>query len=928
MKESRLTAVLGPTNTGKTFYAIERMCAYKTGIIGFPLRLLAREVYDKLLDIKGKDAIALMTGEERIIPLRPRFWICTVEAMPLNLEVEFVAVDEIQLCTDLERGHVFTDRLLNARGSLETMFLGSENVKKCIQGIIPNISVVKRERFSRLSYSGGKKLSRMLSRSAIVTFSADHVYSIAELIRRQKGGAAVIMGALSPRTRNAQVDLYQNGDVNHLVATDAIGMGLNLDIKHVAFERVSKFDGQKERLLHPNELAQIAGRAGRYLTDGTFGVTGKIKALDEKVIDSIENNKFKDIKFLQWRNSNLNFQDISKLIASLEIRPDNNNFVKCREADDLKVLKALKETTYISESLLSEFEVRLLWQVCQIPDFRKISFADHNNLLAKIFYFLKSNGIIPDDWLKEQVVRLDRIDGDIDTLSKRVAFIRTWTYVSFKSEWLRDSTFWQEETRRIEDRLSDALHERLTQTFVDRRTSVLLKSLKQRENLMAEINDNSEVFVEDQLIGRLEGFSFKLAESASFEEGKALKSTALAVLGPKYKLKSEKLYLSSDTDFTLHNNAEIFWHDSLVGKLVQGKDISSPVVLPVVDNEAGEEILEKIKRRLCLFIERIIESNFEPLINMKKDESITGLTKGVAFQLFEELGVIPRNKISEDIKALDQTSRSLLRKHGIRFGQYTIFHHLMLKPAATRMRLILWSVFTSQLQVPEAPPAGLVTIPHVSNASKDYYAKAGYRLTGKRAIRIDMLERLADLIRLQDALKGFEASVDMLSITGLTLEQFSELLGDLGFSVTKGVRKKLVLQDNESSGIKKNIPQILDVDATRDMEYQRQDLTQLSKDNFSQFEESIEDVDSKDTEIFYKFAFEPKKRPMRKLEKEGRSFRKAKQRNNEQISNGSFRQSKNKRVSNTKTLRSMKEKIAKIDPDNPFSVLLELKNKR
>ncbi|MDX5403771.1 MAG: disulfide oxidoreductase, partial [Rhodobacterales bacterium] len=517
---SRITAVLGPTNTGKTHYAIERMLGHRTGIIGLPLRLLAREVYDKIVRARGPSVVALVTGEERIVPPRTQYWVCTVEAMPEGMGVDFLAVDEIQLCADPERGHVFTDRLLRARGLHETLFLGSDTMRGTIAALVPQAQFMRRERMSRLTYAGSKKISRMPARSAIVGFSVDNVYAIAELIRRQKGGAAVVMGALSPRTRNAQVELYQNGDVDYLVATDAIGMGLNLDINHVAFSSLTKFDGRRMRHLAPNELAQIAGRAGRGMADGTFGVTGEAEPLSDEVAEAIMEHRFTPIRKLQWRNHALQFGQIDALIASLEDTPKDDLLTRARDADDLLALKSLSQVAEVRARASDAASVRLLWDVCRIPDFRGISQAEHATLLEAIFNFLHQSGRVPDDWLATQIKRIDRTEGEIDTLSKRLAFIRTWTYVAQRSGWVRDESHWREATRAVEDRLSDALHARLTQRFVDRRTSVLLRRLKQKEALLAEVNDKGEVTVEGEFVGRLEGFRFRQDRDATAQEAK------------------------------------------------------------------------------------------------------------------------------------------------------------------------------------------------------------------------------------------------------------------------------------------------------------------------------------------------------------------------------------------------------------------------
>ncbi len=791
----RVTAVLGPTNTGKTHYAIERMLGHRTGVIGLPLRLLAREVYDRIVAIRGPSVVALVTGEERIVPDRTQYWVSTVEAMPQDIGADFVAIDEIQLCADPERGHVFTDRLLRARGLHETLFMGAETMRQVIANLVPGVSFMKRERFSELTYTGSKKISRMPPRSAIVGFSVENVYAIAELIRRQKGGCAVVMGALSPRTRNAQVAMYQNGEVDYLVATDAIGMGLNLDIKHVAFSATSKFDGRRMRPLFAQELAQIAGRAGRHTEAGTFGVTGEVRPFEEDTIEAIEEHRFTPVRKLQWRNAALEFGTVDRLIRSLEAPTSNEWLTRARAADDVLALKALSALPEVQEKVTSPKRVQLLWDVCRIPDFRGASEQEHISLLTRIFDFLVGKGIgggrVPSDWLKQAVSRIDRTDGDIDAISKRLAYIRTWTYVAQRKGWVDDETHWRDETRAVEDRLSDALHARLTQRFVDRRTSVLLRRLKQKETLVAEVNDKGEVTVEGEFVGRLEGFRFRQDASGSPDEAKTLRQAAVQALRPEFHLRADRFYNAPDTEMDFTEQGGLMWGTLAVGKLVKGAEALRPSVEAFVDDEAGPDVAEKVRRRLQHFIDRKVAAQFEPLAAMSRDEALTGLARGFAFRLVEGLGVLPRDVVANDVKELDQDARGALRKHGVRFGQFTIFLPLLLKPAPTRLRLVLWSLWNGLDEFPESPPPGLVTIPNVAEVPKQHYTLAGYHPAGTRAIRIDMLERLADILRQKDSRAGFEATPDMLSITGMTLDQFSDLMGGLGYKGEKAERAKV-----------------------------------------------------------------------------------------------------------------------------------------
>lgn len=902
---SRVCAVLGPTNTGKTHYAIERMLGHKTGVIGLPLRLLAREVYDKLVALRGPSVVALITGEERVLPTRAQYWVCTVEAMPQGMGADFVAIDEIQLCADPERGHVFTDRLLHTRGTHETLFLGAETMRGVIARLVPKAEFIRRDRLSKLTYRGQKKISRMPSQTAIVGFSVDNVYAIAELLRRQKGGAAVVMGALSPRTRNAQVEMYQNGDVDYLVATDAIGMGLNLDIRHVAFSSLIKFDGRKMRRLMPNELSQIAGRAGRHTNDGTFGVTGEASPLETEVVEAIENHRFMPIKKLQWRNSRLDFGTVSALLASLGQSANDSVLTRARDADDHRSLQSLSQIVDVAARATDPASVRLLWETCQIPDFRQVSNTAHNSIVQRIFEFLHQDGQISHSWLQDRVSRIDKPVGDIDTLSKRLTFMRTWTYVAQRKGWVSDESYWRDETRAVEDRLSDALHGALTQRFVDRRTSVLMRRLKQKESLVADVNENGEVTVEGQFTGKLIGFRFQLDPIATGEEAKTLRSAALQALTPQFSLLADRCYNAPDTEFDFTEQGGLMWGQFAVGKLVVGPDVLSPIVEPFVDMEAGEDVAEKVRRRLTHFINRKIEAAFEALIGMKKDEVIVGLARGVAFRLVESLGVIPRSVISDDVKSLDQEARSLLRKHGVRFGQFTVFQHLMLKPAPTRLRLVLWSLQEGLNEFPEAPPAGLVTIPAVVGAPKGYYPRAGYRKVGQRAIRIDMLERLADMLRAVDTRVGFEASADMLSITGMTLDQFADLMGGLGYSVERSEREKAKVVVDATPALENKAI----AGETAPVEAKKNSLVAGLP------EHANSDEIGPEMEVVYNFRWAPKKRPVEQ------------RRNQRPQAKGKRQKMRGNEIPKVQSNEPGQKKDKPIDPDNPFSALMALKDK-
>ncbi|MCC1481225.1 helicase-related protein [Roseibaca sp. Y0-43] len=907
---ARVVAVLGPTNTGKTHYAIERMLAHRTGVIGLPLRLLAREVYDRIKALRGPDCVALVTGEERIVPDRTQYWVCTVEAMPLEIGADFVAIDEIQLCADPDRGHVFTDRLLHARGLHETLFMGSDTMRSAIAALVPGVQFNRRERMSKLSYTGSKKLSRMPARSAIVGFSVENVYAIAELIRRQKGGCAVVMGALSPRTRNAQVELYQNGDVDYLVATDAIGMGLNLDIKHVAFSATRKFDGRRMRTLNPDELAQIAGRAGRYQNDGSFGVTGEASPLADEVIEAIENHQFLPVRKLQWRNARLEFGSAKRLLDSLELHTNNDWLTRARDADDVVALKSLLALPEVLDRLRDPRDLRLLWDVCRIPDFRGISPMEHAGLLGRVFDFLHGAGRIDTDWLARNIQRIDRTEGDIDALSKRLAYIRTWTYIAQRKAWVDDEKHWREATRAVEDRLSDALHARLTQRFVDRRTSVLLRRLKQKESLVADVNDKGEVTVEGELIGRLEGFRFKQDKTASPDEAKTLRQASIAALVPLFHLRADTFYNAPDTEFDFTEQGGLMWGNSAVGKLVRSDEALRPQVEAFVDDEAGPDVADKVRRRLQHFIDRKIAALFEPLLNMSRDETLSGLARGVAFQLVEAMGVIPRAQIANDIKALDQDARGMLRKHGVRFGQFTIFLPLLLKPAPTRLRLVLRSLHEGLDEFPESPPPGLVTIPHVTEVPGAHYTMAGYHPAGARAIRIDMLERLADLLRACDSRSGFEATPDMLSITGTTLEQFADLMQGLGYAAERGERDKAKPVADPAPDTAADETAEAPADAAADPAAPEADAP------------TPPEADT--VEVFYTFTWAPRPRRdaargPRKAEGDARSPRKGAKGGKPK---GEGRKGDGRKPERDKRPARSEAKPQRIDPDNPFAAAL------
>ncbi len=801
-----VTAVLGPTNTGKTHLAIERMLAHSSGMIGLPLRLLAREVYNKVVDRVGAGSVALVTGEEKIKPANPRFWVCTVEAMPRDLDVAFLAVDEVQLGADFERGHVFTDRMLNMRAREETLVLGAATVRPMVERLLPGAHIVSRPRLSMLTYAGEKKLTRLPSRSAIVAFSAEEVYAIAELIRRQRGGAAVVLGALSPRTRNAQVALYQSGDVDYLVATDAIGMGLNLDVDHVAFASDRKFDGYQFRKLNPAELAQIAGRAGRATRDGTFGTTARCDPFEPELVQALESHTFEPIRMLQWRNSALDFSSIGALQASLAASPNEPGLTRAPTAEDILVLEHASRDEGVRALALRPEAIERLWDVCQVPDYRKIAPATHAELAVTLYGFLMREGNIPTDWFSQQVAQADRTDGGIDTLSNRIAHVRTWTFVANRPDWLADPEHWQGLTRAVEDKLSDALHEKLAERFVDRRTSVLMRRLREKANLETEIGKSGEVTVEGHVIGRLDGFMFAPAASTDASEAKALNAAAQKALAGEIEVRATKLSQASNDQIVLANDGALRWTGEMVGKLVPGDDVVRPRVRIVADDQLTGPARELVQTRLDLWLKNHIEKLLAPLFSLAAADDVTGMARGIAFQLVEALGVLERQKVAEEIKGLDQPARATLRKYGVRFGAYHIYLPILLKPAPRALATQLWALKHESQDAKgvgdllHLAASGRTSIPIDKETPKLLYRTAGYRVAGERAVRVDILERLADLIRPALAWRetspgpkpdgyfdgrGFTVTGAMTSLTGASSEDFASILRSLGYRLDR-----------------------------------------------------------------------------------------------------------------------------------------------
>ena len=804
----RVTAVLGPTNTGKTHFAIERMLGHTTGVIGLPLRLLAREVYNRVIERVGPEAVALITGEEKIKPKNPRYWISTVEAMPRDLDVAFVALDEVQLAADLDRGHVFTDRLLNRRGRDETLIIGAQTMGPAVEALMPGVNIVSRPRLSTLSFAGERKLSRLPPRSAIVAFSAEEVYAIAELIRRQRGGAAVVLGALSPRTRNAQVALYQAGEVDYIIATDAIGMGLNLDVDHVAFAGDSKYDGWHHRRLNLAEIGQIAGRAGRHIKDGTFGTTGRCPPFDPEMIEALEDHAFEPVSMLQWRNADLDFSSIAALQETLERTPHEPRLTRAPLAEDVRVLEILSRDPDVQRQTKTKADVQRLWEVCQVPDYRKLSPTAHSDLVLTLFTYVVRNGRVPDEWFRKHLSAFDRADGDIDALSARIAQVRTFNYIANRPDWLRDPEHWQGVTRQVEDTLSDALHERLAHRFVDRRTSVLMRRLRENAMLEAEITATGDVLVEGQHVGTLHGFRFTPDPLAAGEAARTLNAAAQKALASEIESRATRVSEAVDTAFVLANDGAIRWLGEAVGKIAPGDHILAPVVRVLSDEQLSGPALEAVQRRLDLWLGQHIKKLLGPLSDLEAGEGLEGLARGIAFQVAEHLGVLERSRVANDVKSLSQEARGQLRKVGVRFGAYHIYLPALLKPAPRALAAQLWALKHGGIEgvrgldeVPHLAASGRTSFAADKDVPKGLYLAAGFRLCGERAVRVDILERLADLIRPAIAYRpgttpgepppgaadgdGFVVTVGMTSLAGCSGEAFASILRSLGYQSDK-----------------------------------------------------------------------------------------------------------------------------------------------
>ena len=784
MTIKKITAVLGPTNTGKTYFAIETMLSFESGMIGFPLRLLAREVYDKIIKKINPNKVALITGEEKIIPSNAKYYLCTVESMPIDKNLEFVAVDEIQMCADHERGHIFTDRLLNLRGEKLTMFLGSNTIKTIISKLDADIEFIKKERLSKLSYVGHKKISRINRKSAVIAFSTEEVYAIAELIRRQKGGAAIVMGSLSPRTRNSQVELYQSGDVDFLVATDAIGMGINMDLDHIFFSNIKKFDGKKLRRLNLSEIGQIAGRAGRYLNDGSFGITGDCNKINSDEIESLETHKFDEIRTIFWRNSNLNFNNTNNLLKSLDEKPKEEWLRRIHECEDEKVLKYFFKNLDKYKITNNQKVLNLLWECCQIPDFVKKTYGHHLEVVSKVFAFLSSaKGKITNKYMKEQLSFLDKLDGNIDSISNRIANVRTWAYVSNKVNWVENQDYWVERTKSLEDKLSDKLHDELTKSFIDKRASVLARGLKQDVIFNTKIINNKKVVIDDQFIGELKGLKLDLYLKAEALDTdiKSLKKAARQSLSSEFQNRIKQII--STESIELKDDFKIYWREFPIAKLLPGKDYLKPELNLIID-----DMIETIEqKKLQIFLEKWINKKIhlilKSLIDLKNSKDNKSTIRALSYQLYENNGVVKREEVLEYIKVLDQKERKILRDIGVKFGRYHIYLYRLLKPEAVSLRLILWKNFYQKHFDFKPPTFGLNFLESKKSLNKNFMLICGFEKFDNFFVRIDILERLFVQIINSNPEKKNEIKLkpEMLNLLGCSKDNFLILIKKMNY---------------------------------------------------------------------------------------------------------------------------------------------------
>ena len=812
-QEKKIIALLGPTNTGKTHDAIEKMLEFDSGIFGLPLRLLAREVYEKCVEKIGVNKVALITGEEKIIPNSADFFICTVESMPKDKTVDFIAVDEIQMCSDRERGHIFTDRLLFARGEKLTMFLGSQVMKNIIHDLVDGVEFVKKERFSKLAYSGYKKISRLDRKTAIIAFSIEEVYAIAELVRRQKGGAAVIMGSLSPKTRNSQVELYQSGDVDYLVATDAIGMGLNMDIDQIYFSNLKKFDGKKTRRLNLVEMSQIAGRAGRYKNNGNFGTTGDCETLSSDEIEKIENHNLPNTKVLYWRNANLNFETVEKLFDSLEVKHADKNLIRSNESNDEIVLRFLLKKNV--ENNIYSRNLKLLWECCQIPDFEKKAYGQHVSVVDTVFKFLSiRKKRIPNEYMKMQLNGLEKKHGNIDVLANRISNVRTWSYVANKKDWVQNADYWIQLAKSIEDNLSDRLHEELTKSFIDKKISILARGLKQDMALETAVSEDNKVLINKQYVGELKGLRF-IIDFTSKNLDVDLKSIKKAARkGVEKELIKRTNRIIEGESLSIDLNNKILWNSYPIAKVIKGEDYLNPEIEIVADEalplDKKKELEQFIKNWLTSYINEILGS----LINLTKIKIENQYLRALTFQLYENNGVLKRKNVDEVVKLISKEERKKLWNLGIKIGRYHVFLPKILKPKAVTLRTTLWRIFNNISSDISIPKFGLNFVLN-ENFNENFLLLCGFERFKDYFVRIDILEKLFLNIIDKTIDRRFKITAEMMNLLGCSKEHFYKLIELMNYKKLKDAdiyyfagenrksKEKLFVKKNKSSPFSK-----------------------------------------------------------------------------------------------------------------------------
>ncbi len=778
-----IIALLGPTNTGKTYVAIEKMMEFETGIFGLPLRLLAREVYDKCVNKVGIEKVALITGEEKIIPSTANYFICTVESMPKDKIVDFIAIDEIQMCADRERGHIFTERMLQSRGTKLTMFLGSQIMANIIKELVNNVHFENKERYSKLSYSGIKKISRLDRKVAIIAFSIEDVYAIAELVRRQKGGAAVIMGSLSPKTRNSQVGLYQSGDVDYLIATDAIGMGLNMDINEIYFSNLKKFDGKKTRRLNLIEMSQIAGRAGRYKNDGGFGTTGDCETLNSDEIEKIEKHHLPDTKTIYWRNSNLDFRSPEKLIATLELKPNQKNLLRTNDSLDESVLRFFLKKG--ANNVIYHKNLELLWECCQIPDFEKKAYNQHINVIDKVFQFLSTRKRkIPSTFMKEQLKGLERDHGNVDLLSHRLSNVRTWSYVANKKNWVENSDYWVQLTKNIEDKLSDKLHEELTKSFIDKKISILSRSLKQDLVLNTEINEENKIHIDGQLVGELKGLKFIIEVTSKTLDTDIKSIKKAARKGVEKELIKRVDEILTNSEIEIENQGKIIWKGNPIARLKKGSNYLSPHIDIIADDSLNEISKSKLINFLNRWLTNHIDKVLGDLINLTKHQINNQYLRGLVFQLYENNGVIKRREVDKIVKSIPTDERKKLWGMGVKIGRYHIYLPKMLKPKAVEFRIHLWKIFHNLSDKNKIPKSGLNFLVD-ANLNKNFLLLCGFEKFQELFVRIDILEKLFLKILENTKDKKFKINSEMMNLLGCSKDNFYKLMTYMNYKKDK-----------------------------------------------------------------------------------------------------------------------------------------------